>query len=139
MAPLNTLTVQDLLWLNRELTAEEQTFDVNALEEAVYYQFSYGDSTDVARQAARLLIGFVKQAPFKEGNEACALVSTVAFLKMNGYSTDLTLMDAVEMRADPTSARDMMAAKMTEAGNPTIDSQSAMKSAIKSTGILVSE
>ena len=135
---LNTLTVQDFLWLNRELTGEEHDFDYAALEEAVYYQFGYGESTDLPGQAARLLIGFVRQAPFKEGNEACALVGVVAFLKMNGFAADLTLEDAVALRADPAGAKGAIEANMTESGGPSLDSQSAMKSAIKSTGILVS-
>lgn len=80
---LRTLTVQDILWMNLQITRRVNHYSNPRLEEATYYQFGYGDSTGIESQAARLLSGFVRMKPFDAGNEATALAATLAFLEMN--------------------------------------------------------
>jgi prophage maintenance system killer protein len=89
---LEYLTVQDVLWINFQVTRKLQRFSYATLEEAVFYQYAYGESNILVPQAARLLRGFLKLAPFSVGNEATALVATLAFLVLNGR--DLTLQDS---------------------------------------------
>lgn len=92
MSKLFTLTVPDVLWINLQLTGEPQSFDYAKLEEATFYQYSAGDSRNLAHQAARFLKGFHKMSPLAKGNEATAFVGMLAFLRMN--SASLTLTDA---------------------------------------------
>ncbi|CAN5437868.1 hypothetical protein BH11ARM1_BH11ARM1_18150 [soil metagenome] len=86
---LKYLTVQDILWVNFQLTRKSSPFDYAKLEEAVYYQYSYGDSDELVIQAARFLAGFSKQAPFEGANDPTAFVGTMTFLRVNGFTTDL--------------------------------------------------
>lgn len=86
---LNYLTVQDVLYLNLQITKSPQAFDYARLEEAVFYQYAPGQSTDLAKQGARFLTGFTKMAPFSAGNEACAFAGLVVFLEANGRSIGL--------------------------------------------------
>jgi len=67
-----------------------QHFSYARLEEAVFYQYAYGESNSLFPQAARFVSGFLKMRPFEAGNEATALVSFLAFLSINGYTTDRT-------------------------------------------------
>lgn len=83
MSKLRTLTVPDFLWLNQELTKGRQKYSFATLEEGVFYQYSYGSSTKIVEQAARLLTGFAKLNPFEKGSSATALAGAIAFLKMN--------------------------------------------------------
>jgi prophage maintenance system killer protein len=85
-ASLHYLTVQDVLWINLQLTKKVQHFNYARLEEAVFYQYAYGDSRTLFPQAARFISGFLKMRPFEAGNEATALVSCLAFLYLNGYT-----------------------------------------------------
>ena len=87
---LNYLTVQDMLFLNLQITKSVQPFDYARLEEAVFYQYAPGQSTDLVAQGARFLVGFSKMAPFSHGNHACALVGMIAFLEANGKSLGLS-------------------------------------------------
>lgn len=48
------------------------------------------EDADLARQAATLLWGLVRNHPFRDGNKRTALVATYAFLDVNGYDLDLT-------------------------------------------------
>jgi len=89
MAHLHYLTVQDLLWLNLELTEAVHAFHYASLEDAVYCQYGYGNSQRVAEQAARLAWEFPRKAPFKAGNAACAFAATVAFVELNGLKCTL--------------------------------------------------
>ena len=99
------LTVQDHLWINLQVTKQKYDFNFATLEEAVYYQYGYGKSTDVLAQAARYVGGFAKKSPFQAGNEATGFVGLLTFLQVNGY--DVTLTDAKgaafldELAADP--------------------------------------
>ncbi len=84
-ASLHYLTVQDVLWINLQVTKRVNAFKYNLLEEATFYQYSYGDSRTLVAQAAKLLVGFVKLSPFEAGNKATAFVAMLAFLHMNGF------------------------------------------------------
>lgn len=83
------LTLQDLIWINTEVTKSPQPYSYDRLEEATYYQYSYRQSRDVPLQAARFLWGYLKYRPFARGNLATALIATLAFLHINGYKTRL--------------------------------------------------
>lgn len=96
MASLHYLTVQDILWINLQVTKKVQHFNYAKLEEAAFYQYAYGDSKTLFPQAARFVSGFAKMHPFDAGNEATALVGVLAFLEINGYTTSR---GADEMRA----------------------------------------
>lgn len=80
------LTVQDVIWINTAVTGCPQHYDFDRLENAVYSQYSYGDSRDALKQAARMFRHLLQEKPFGEGNELTALVATLAFLRLNGYT-----------------------------------------------------
>ena len=86
MAALNYLTVQDILWINLQITKKVQHFNYARLEEATFYQYAYGESNSLIPQADRFVSGFVKMRPFDAGNEATALVACLGFMQINGYS-----------------------------------------------------
>jgi prophage maintenance system killer protein len=86
MATIHYLTVQDILWINLQIVGHTQPWNYATLEEASFYQYSYGDSTNIPAQAARLATGFAKKAPFEKGNEATGLVAALTFLEMNGHT-----------------------------------------------------
>lgn len=87
---LEYLTVQDMLWVNLQLTKKSNPFDYALLEEATYYQYGYGGSLDLVAQAARFLTGFAKKQPFHgQADAATALIGCVAFLALNGQTLDL--------------------------------------------------
>jgi len=90
------LTLQDLIWLNSEITKSPQPYSYDRLEEATYYQYSYRQSRDVPLQAARFLWGYLKYCPFARGNLATALIATLAFLHINGYEPRLPVERAAE-------------------------------------------
>ncbi len=90
MASLHYLTVQDVLWINLQVTKKVQRFSYARLEEAVFYQYAYGESNTLLPQAARFVNGFVKMHPFDAGNEATALVALLAFLGINGRPSSVT-------------------------------------------------
>jgi prophage maintenance system killer protein len=96
MSQLHTLTVQDVLWINLQLTKKVQHFNQVKLEEAVFYQYAYGDSRGLLPQAGRFLNGFLKMHPFDAGNEATILVAALAFLEINGATTSLRDDAAIE-------------------------------------------
>ncbi len=115
---LSYLTVQDVINLNLKLTGSTQSFDYAKLEEATYCQYAPGQSTDLAKQGARFLTGFVKMAPFSAGNKACAFAGLVAFLEANGRS--LNLLDdeaaawAVGLFGDRELAEEAIRERMTD-------------------------
>ncbi len=96
MAKLSYLTVPDFLWLNLELTKENQIYSYAKLEEAVFCQYSYGTSHDLPRQAARLVHGFHRLRPFVVGNDGCGFVGLLVFLKMNHLELSLEPHEALE-------------------------------------------
>jgi len=87
---MHYLTVQDILWINLQITKKQQSFNYARLEEATFYQYAYGQSSSVLSQAARLLAGFSAKKPFANGSEATAFVATMAFLKLNGFDVHLS-------------------------------------------------
>lgn len=91
MASMHYLTVQDILWINYQVTQKVQEFDYAKLEEATFYQYGYGASQNLLSQAARFVEGFLKLAPIHAGNEATGFVGLVAFVRMNGH--DLKIND----------------------------------------------
>jgi prophage maintenance system killer protein len=83
LAPMKYLTVQDIIWINLQATKKVRHFNFARLEEATFYQYGYGGSKDLARQAGRFVSGFMKMRPFECGNEATAFIGLVAFLVLN--------------------------------------------------------
>ncbi|MBL8048585.1 MAG: hypothetical protein JNJ45_07885 [Chthonomonas sp.] len=83
---LHYLTVQDLLFVNLQVDKKVNTFDFAALEDASFFQYGYGQSTDILTQASRFYRGFLEKAPFTAGNEGTALVGALTFLAINGYT-----------------------------------------------------
>ena len=87
---LNYLTVQDMLWVNLQLTKSTNGFDYALLEEATFYQYGYGQSSDLIGQAAKFLVGFAKKKPFGGKADAeTALIGCLAFLAINGHHVAL--------------------------------------------------
>jgi prophage maintenance system killer protein len=104
---MNYLTLQDVLFLNLKLTGSPQAFEYDRLEEATFYQYAPGQSTDLARQGARFLTGFVKMRPFATGNEATAFAGLVVFLEANGKSFRLSDEEAAGWVAALLNVRDL--------------------------------
>ena len=117
------LSVHDLVWINSSVLGKSVDFDYETLEAAMASQYSYGNSTNVAGQAAGLLASFLKKPPFEIGNRRTAFIAVGTFLTANGYrlkvndddsadivqrtaSREITPADAVELLAekDETSA-----------------------------------
>lgn len=80
------LTVHDVIWINTAATGSPQRYQFDRLENAVYSQYSYGDSRNVLTQAARMFRRLLLDKPFEQGNEWTALVATATFLRLNGYT-----------------------------------------------------
>ena len=89
MAAIQYLTVQDILWINLQVTGSPQDFRYADLEEATFYQYGYGGSTDLISQAARFLAGFMKKKPLTAGNQETAFFGCLAFLKLNGVDMEI--------------------------------------------------
>lgn len=87
---MHYLTVQDMLWINMQVTKKTQSFNYAKLEEATFYQYAYGQSASIVSQAGRFLSGFANKKPFGVGSEATAFVGALAFLKLNGYKVTLS-------------------------------------------------
>lgn len=81
---MTTLTVQDMLWINLQLTKTSEEYHYARLEEATFYQFGYGGSLDLVGQAAKFATGFARMKPFSTANWATAAVGLMAFLASNG-------------------------------------------------------
>jgi len=88
-ANLHYLTVQDILWINFQVTEKVHHFSFAKLEEATYYQYGYGESRSLVPQAARFLVGFPKLHPLEAGNDATTFIACLTFLKINGLIVDL--------------------------------------------------
>lgn len=82
------LTVQDILWINLQVTGTVNPYEFMKLEEGTNYQYGYGGSHDVPAQAKRLLSGLKKNAPFSAGNDETAEVAFRSFLGLNGFTVD---------------------------------------------------
>ena len=87
---MHYLTVQDMIWINMQVTKKTQSFNYAKLEEATFYQYAYGHSASLVSQAGRFLSGFGTKKPYAIGSEATAFIGTLAFLKMNGMTVNLS-------------------------------------------------
>lgn len=94
MSQLHTLTVQDVLWINLQVTNKVQHYQFAKLEEAVFYQYAYGSSTGLVPQTNRFVSGFLRMHPFDAGNEGTAFVAAAAFLLLNGKELGVKIGDA---------------------------------------------
>ena len=83
------LTVQDILWINLQVTKKVHHFNHAKLLEATSYQYAYGASNSLVPQTARFLSGFLRMRPLDVGNEATAFVAALAFLRANGQDVNL--------------------------------------------------
>ena len=83
---MHYLSVHDLTWINSTLAGKTLTFNYQTLEEAMAAQYSYGDSKNVAVQAANFLNTLALKKPFAYGNRRTAFVAVAAFLNANGYA-----------------------------------------------------
>jgi prophage maintenance system killer protein len=88
-AATHYLTVQDILWINHEVTGEVLPYKYAQLEEATFGQYAYGSSKDVINQAASFLSAFTRLKPFEAGNRGTAFIAVMAFLTLNGYTVVL--------------------------------------------------
>ncbi|MEO7454455.1 MAG: hypothetical protein ABIV13_06800 [Fimbriimonadales bacterium] len=95
-AATHYLTIQDILWINHEVTNEVLPYKFSQLEEATFGQYAYGGTHHVIDQAATFLTGFSRLRPFSSGNRGTALIGVLSFLALNGYRVVL----------DPTQAAD---------------------------------
>ncbi|MDR3688817.1 MAG: hypothetical protein P4L46_05510 [Fimbriimonas sp.] len=87
---LHYLTVQDVLWINLQVTGRDHGFVYAKLEEATYYQYAYGDSNSLIPQAARFVRGFCRMQPLDSGSRPTAFIGLLTFLTINGMSVELT-------------------------------------------------
>lgn len=87
---IHYLTVQDILWINHEVSNCVNTFKHAQLEEATFYQYGYGESQNVIEQAGHFLQGFIRLRPFEAGNRATAFIAVIAFLEINGFEISLS-------------------------------------------------
>ncbi len=90
------LTVQDILWINTQITKTTNAFRFDMLEQATFYQYGYGISSNILKQAAHFLTGFMKNAPFGVADDATAFVGFVAFIALNGYELNLPDREAAD-------------------------------------------
>jgi prophage maintenance system killer protein len=88
-AATHYLTVQDILWINHEVTNEVLPYKFSQLEEATFGQYAYGGTHHVVDQAATFLSGFSRLRPFSAGNRGTALIAVLSFLALNGYAVVL--------------------------------------------------
>jgi len=93
---VNYLTVQDVLWINLQVTGKVNRFSYARLEEATYYQYAYGESNHIPAQVARFVPGFLKMKPLDEANKVTAFVAALTFLEMNNFHVDLNDKAAVD-------------------------------------------
>lgn len=131
MTHLQTLTVQDILWLHLQVTNKVQPYDYAKLEEASFYQYAYGDSTGLLPQASRFLTGFIRMAPFPEANEATAFLAAAAFLRLNGKSLTVEPGAAAAFIASAASSRVVLDGKVADApAGEHLDPRSALQSVL---------
>jgi prophage maintenance system killer protein len=88
-AAIYYLTLQDILWINHEVTGEVLEYKHLQLEEATFGQYGYGGSSNVIDQAATFISAFGRLRPFAAGNRATAFIAVLAFLSLNGYALAL--------------------------------------------------
>ena len=135
MPHFHYLTIQDILWINQEITRKAEKFDFARLEEAVFYQYALGDNKGLAAQATRLLSGFLRMKPFDEGNEATALVACAAFVRLNGRALKLSPGDASAFLAMARGASFSLDSHLGEApADEHLDAKAALSAALTEFG-----
>lgn len=83
-------------------SVSQEIRDKGLLESALtrpYNAAVYGGA-DIAEQAATLLVGLAENQPFVDGNKRTALVVTLTFLNLNGYSLTLDEEQLFELMID---------------------------------------
>lgn len=121
MAELQYLTVQDMLWINLQVTRKVNQFEFMPLEQGTFFQYAYGSAKGIKEQAKRFYKGFLKNAPFEDGNELTAKVAFLSFLRMNGhvftldgeFNADAIADSAIEAAADHHSTHPVTQAVIT--------------------------
>lgn len=101
---LQYLTVQDILFAHFRLTGKPAPFHYDKLEEATFYQYGYGGSSDIVGQAAAFATGFRKLEPFMNSNRAVGFAALIAFLSLNGKAAKLNDDDAYEWFGNVSAA-----------------------------------
>ena len=112
---LHYLTIQDILWINRKVTNKVNDFDYSRLEEATFYQYAYGESNSLLPQAERFVTGFLRMAPFNEGNERTALVACAAFLRLNGFALSVPPANVDDWLKQAAAAKPSLAGQVSSA------------------------
>ena len=128
---MHYLTIQDILWVHLQVTNKVETYDYARLEEAVFYQYSYGDSTGLLPQASRFVTGFMRMHPFEAGNEATAFLSCAAFLRLNGKVLKVDGAVAPAWIASAKPSRQSLEAQVTDApAVEHLDTRSALRAVL---------
>jgi death-on-curing family protein len=112
------LSVHDIAWINSTLAGKALKFDYVTLEESMAAQYSYGDSTDVERQAANLLSTLVTKRPFAYGNTRTGFIAVTAFLDANGYAPKVDDSGAAEIVRQVAAGQRAAADAITELAAP---------------------
>lgn len=81
---MQTLTVQDVIWINLVATGRPCDFDYEKLEAAAFRQLGYGLAENPAKQAAEFMEAVASMKPFAVGNAETALIACMAFLGLSG-------------------------------------------------------
>lgn len=80
--------------MNLQVTGRVNDFQFMPLEEAAYYQYTLGSASPFD-SALRFAAGFVRNAPFAEGNMGTAFLAVATFLAINGFELSLNDTDVV--------------------------------------------
>lgn len=121
---LATLTLQDVIWINLQVSRTVNRFRYADLEDAVFAQYGYGESVDLAKQAAAFFRALIAKAPFTAGNEATALIALAGFLAINGRRLTWTSEDALAWieRFESIQAADIEASSEVVTDGPIFES-----------------
>ena len=93
------LTTHDLVWINQTITGKVPSYDYVTLEAAMAGQYSYGESQNVAQQAANRPLDRPKMfRACREGHKPCKLAKLTA--KRRPPEISATAADDPEMRTD---------------------------------------
>jgi len=103
MTQFRWLNQQALILLHSESLAEyggtEGIRDEGLLESALYRPlnlYNYEKETDIAFLAAAYGFGIVRNHPFVDGNKRIAFLAVGLFLALNGFSLEVTQLEATQ-------------------------------------------
>ena len=95
-AEIISLSTEDVLGLNEQLTGSRAVRDIKLLDSAVKAPFQTFGGVDlygsIFEKAAQLCFGLLKNHPFEDGNKRTATHAMLIFLKINGL--ELLISDA---------------------------------------------